>query len=231
MLKYVCSICFVFIAVTAFSQNGKELEFNVVKPKVKIGVKPNYKFLFQNLSHPIQIIISDTINNYVTKLAGGTINETDSGTFIIPEIDKEVILNVYELNEEKKETLIRSKKYHVLPEPEPYLRNKSTDNFLLEMLLVSGKLKGVTNYKGKKIISDVKSFTVVYRSKVGFKSVEVVGNNIPIVNREEISELPNGTLIYFEDIMIELIPGYETMIKPYRITMEVIDGRDVTKYR
>lgn len=231
MKKYIYLVCCVFFFVEAFSQTNKELEFNVVKPKVGVSVKPNYKFLFQNISHPIQISINDSINNYVIRLAGGTVNETDSGTFLIPEVGKEVILNIYVLKEGS-EKLIRSKKYPVLPEPQAYLRNKPTDNFLLEIMLVSGKLTGVTTYRGEKIVLKVKSFTVVYRSKdTGFKSVKVVGNNIPIPNREEISELSNGALIYFRDIMVELIPGYEAVIKPYRITMEAIDGSDATKFR
>lgn len=213
---------------TAIAQTDKELEFKVVKPKVEIALKPGYNFLYQNISHPIEIIISDSINKYTYKLAGGNINKTDSGTFITPEAKGEAILNIYEVKNGK-ELLIRSKKFAVLPEPLPYIRNKPTDNFMVDILLLSGKLSSVVDYQGKKILLVVKSFTVVYKGKENsFKSVNIVGDELPGTVCKEMVKLADGSLIYFENIMIELIPGYNAMIQPYRVTMQTTNSKDVT---
>ena len=210
------------------AQTNKELEFNVVKPKVEIALKPGYNFLYQNISHPIEIIISDSINKYTYKLAGGSINKTDSGTFITPEAKGEAILNVYEVKN-KKEILVGSKKFIVLPEPLPYIRNKPTDNFMSDILLLSGKLNAITTYNGKKILLVVKSFTVIYKGKENsFKSVNIVGDELTKEVCKEMVKLPDGSLIYFENIMIELMPGYNAMIQPYRVTMQTTNSKDVT---
>ena len=226
-IKTTITILLLIYANTLFSQETN-LVFNVVKPEVKIALSPSYNYLYKNIAHPINIEVEDTTMRYITKLAGGTINATDSGTFITPEISKEVILNVYQLKDGK-EILVGSKKYYVLPEPKPYLRGKSTDNVLQDMLLVSGVLKGISIYKGKKLAVEVKSFTVVFKNeRDAFTSVKVVGNQIPIPTRKEITKLADGSLIYFEDIMIELMPGNNVLIQPYRVTMQVIESKDVT---
>lgn len=212
------------------AQTDKELEFNVVKPKVEITITPAYNYLYQNITHPIEIIIHDSLHQYIYKLAGGSVNITDTGTFITPAALDEAILNIYEVKKGK-EILVGSKKYNVLPEPKPYLRNKPTDNVLLDMLLVSGTLKGVIIYKNKKFSIPVKSFTLVYKGNGNnFNSINVIGDEIPVENRKEIMKLANGAMIYFENIIIELIPGYETLIQPYRVSMEVIESKDVTKF-
>ncbi len=233
-IKQVIISCILFsLSVSGnviLAQNKKELAFNVVKKKVKIGLKPGYRYLYQNIAHPIKIIIKDTLNKYTFKLAGGTITKTDSGMFITPEAPNEAILNIFEINKGK-EILVGSKKYFVLPEPKPYLRNKPTNNTMLDVLLVSGTLKGVVIYNNKIITIPVKSFTVVYKGKGNsFKSIDVVGNKIPISNRNEIVTLANGAMIYFKNIKIELIPGYETLIQPYRVSMNVIKSKDVTNF-
>jgi len=234
MVRQVIIGCILFSLLVwgnvSIAQTDKELEFNVVKPKVEITITPTYNYLYQNISHPIEVVVHDSLHQYVVKLAGGTVNETDTGTFITPEAKNEAILNVYEIKKGK-EILVGSKKYLVLPEPKPYLRNKPTDNVLLDMLLVSGTLKGVVIYKRKKLSIPVKSFTVVYKGEGNtFKSVDVVGNEIPVPNRKEISKLANGAMIYFENIMIELMPGFEALIQPYRVSMEVIESKDVTNF-
>ena len=227
MKNLLLVILIIIFSNSLFSQN-KELVFNVVKSEVKIGLTPSYNYLYQNIAHPIKIEIEDTLHNYITKLAGGSINETDSGTFITPEANKEAILSVYEVKKGK-EVLVGSITYVVLPEPKPYLRGKPTDNVLQDMLLVSGKLKGVSIYNRKKVASKVVSFTVVFKNKANaFTSVKVLGNQIPVPTRKEITKIGNGALIYFEDIRIELLPDYSALIQPYRVTMEVIDGKDVT---
>jgi len=212
------------------AQTHKELEFNVVKPKVEFTVTPSYNHLYQNIAHPLKVEVKDSSHTYILKLAGGTYNETDTGTFITPEAKGEAILNVYEVKKGN-EILVGSKKYTVLPEPKPYLRNKPTDNVLLDMLLVSGTLEGLVIHNRKKIVLPVKKFTVVYKGENdSFKSVNVVGNQIPIPNRKEIMKLSNGTMVYFENIKIELMPNYEVFIQPYRVTMDVVESKDVTRF-
>jgi hypothetical protein len=234
MIKQVSLSCILFSLLVwsnvSIAQTDKELEFNVVKKKVEIGLKPGYRFLYQNIAHPIEIIINDSVNQYSYKLAGGSIMETDSGTFITPEAKGVAILNIYEIRKGK-EILIRSKKFAVLPEPKPYLRNKPTDNFMVDVLLLSGKLKGITTLSGKKIAVEVKSFTVVYMGKNNnFKSVNIIGNELSKEVCKEMLKLPNGSLIYFEKIMIELIPGYNAMIQSYRVTMETTNSKDLTNF-
>lgn len=234
MIKQISLKCILFSLLAwcnvLIAQTDKELEFNVVKPKVEIAITPTYNYLYQNIAHPIKIEVQDSLHTYIFKLAGGTINETDTGTFITPEAKDEAILNVYEVRKGN-EILVGSKKYRVLPEPLPYLRNKPTDNVLLDMLLVSGTLKGVTTDNRKKLSLTVKSFTVVYKEdENSFKSVDVVGNQIPVPIRKEITKLSNGAMIYFENIKIELMSDFEAQIQPYRVTMEVVESKDVTNF-
>jgi len=213
-----------------FSQADKKLEFHIVKPQVSINIEPAYSYLFQHISHPIKIEVEDSLHTYIYKLAGGSISETDSGMFIIPETRGEVILNVFEVKAGN-EILVFSKNYLVLPEPKAYLRRKPTDNVLEDMLLVSGVLKGVTTYNRKKYTLPVKSFTVVYKDGENrFKSVAIVGNKIPVPTRKEITKLPNGSMIYFESIIIELMPRFEAQIQPYRVTMNITESKDITSY-
>lgn len=228
--KNIFIIILLFCVNILFAQTGKELEFNVVKPKVDISITPAYNFLYQHLSHPVKIVVDDSLHQYVYKLAGGTINETDTGTFITPEAKNEAILNVYEIKKGK-EILVGSKKYLVLPEPKPYLRNKPTDNVLLDILLVSGTLKGVSEFERKKLTLPVTSFTIEYQGEGSlFKSVDVIGNEIPLPTRKDIMKLQNGAMIYFENIMIELMPGYETEIHSYRVSMEVKENSEVKSF-
>lgn len=227
--KNLLLIIFMFCVNYFFAQTDKELEFNVIKPKVEITITPSYKYLYQNIYHPIKVVVHDSLHTYTIKLAGGTVNETDTGTFITPEARNEAMLNIYEVRDGK-EILVGSKKYPVLPEPKPYLRDKPTDNFLLDMLLVSGTLEGVIIYDIKKLSLPVISFTVVYKEGNTFKSVDVIGNQIPVLNRKEIIKLTNGAMIYFKNIMIELMPGYEALMQSYRVSMEVIESKDVTKF-
>ncbi|MCB9361350.1 MAG: hypothetical protein H6588_08615 [Flavobacteriales bacterium] len=223
-------LVFSFGLTSIFAQTNKELEFNVVKPKVEVAINPNYNYLYQNIAHPIQVVINDSLHTYKLKLAGGTVNETDTGTFITPEAKDEAILNIYEVRKGS-EILVGSKKYLVLPEPKPYLRNKPIDNVLLDMLLVSGELKGVVVYKRKKLTLPVKSFTLVYKNDENtFTSVNVMGNEIPVKNRKEILKLSNGAMVYFENIKIELMPDFEAQIQPYRVSMEVVESKDVTNF-
>jgi hypothetical protein len=227
-MRFLILFIFIFTSGCLLSQS-KELEFKVIKPKVEITVSPSYNFLYQNISHPIKVEIKDTLHHYIVKLAGGTYTQTDTGTFITPEAKSEAILNLYEVKKGT-EILVGSKRYIVLPEPKPYLRNKPTDNVLLDMLLVSGTLKGISMYKQKKIVLPVKSFTVVYKgNNDSFKSVDVVGDQMPVPIRKEIGKLSNGAMIYFEKINVELFPGCNVLIQPYRVTMEVIEG-GVTNY-
>ncbi|PCI98680.1 MAG: hypothetical protein COB15_05505 [Flavobacteriales bacterium] len=234
MIKQIVIACILLSLLiwsnALIAQTDKELEFNVVKPKVEIAITPTYNHLYQNIAHPIKIVVQDSLHTYIFKLAGGTINETDTGTFITPEARGEAILNIYEIRKGN-EILVGSKKYLVLPEPLPYLRNKPTDNVLLDMLLVSGTLKGISLYQKKKIVLPVKSFTVVYKGEGNtFKSVNVLGNQIPVLNRKEIAKLSNGALIYFENIQIELMPDFEAQIQPYRVSMEVLESKGVTGF-
>jgi hypothetical protein len=233
MIKQVFISCILFSLLvwsnTIIAQTNKDLEFNVVKPKVEINITPAYNYLYQNISHPLNIVIHDSLHQYVIKLAGGTLNETDSGTFITPEVPDEAILNIYEIKKGK-EILVGSKKYTVLPEPMPFIRNKPTDSFINDVLLLTGKLDAITTLKGKKIVVEVKSFTVTYIDESSnFKSLDIIGNELTKEACKEMIKLTNGSLIYFENIMIELVTGYESIIQPYRVTMEVINSKDVIK--
>lgn len=227
-LKYKLIILYLISSV-GFAQTNKHVEFKVVKPKIETSLTPDYNCLYQNLPHPISGYIMDTTHQYVTRLAGGRIIFTDTNMILIPEVVGEAILNLYQINKGV-ERLVFSKRYIVLPEPKVQIRGKQTDNYLHNILLVSGKLKGVTSLGSKRVILKVTSFTVEYLKDGAFKRVEVIGNSLPIPVRKEIAKLPHGSMIYYEDIKAQLLPGFNVPLQPYRISSVVIDPKEVTKF-
>ena len=113
----------------------------------------------------------------------------------------------------------------------PEIRNKPTDNFLAHLLLVSSPLKAVSSYKRKKVVVKVSSFVVNYRGEGGrFSKVIVNGNMLPVDVRKDMAKGPDGSLVYYDDILVELIPGFFTKIKSYRITMQKLNPADVMEY-
>ena len=226
----VCGLLSLCLAGIMRAQDSTNLVFKVVKPELRGKVTPVYNCLYQNLPHPISIFIEDSINTYLTKLAGGSINVTDSGTFLIPQTKGEAILSVYKV-ENGVETMVKSKKYLVLPELLPEIRNKPTDNFLAHVLLVSSPLKAASSYKRKKVVVKVVSFSVNYRGEGGkFNEVNVVDDMLPIDIRKDMAKGPDGSLVYYSDIMVELIPGFITQIQSYRITMQKLNPADVMRF-
>jgi hypothetical protein len=218
------------ITKNVVSQPKEKLTFNVVKENVNISISHSYNCLYQSLPHPISIKTNDSSGNYIKRLAGVTINETDSGTFLVPQASKEALLTVYEVKNGI-EKLIMTKKYLVLPEPKLQIRNKPTDNFLMNILLVSGTLKGITQLGQKKIVLKVTSFKVLYTDINGEpRSDSVIGNTVPITTRKEIAKLSDGALIYYENIVLQITPDFETELQPYRITSEVVDPKTTTKF-
>lgn len=225
----LCLLSLSFV-VGLHAQDSTGLVFKVVKPQLVVKVSPAYNCLYQNLPHPISITIEDTANTYITRLEGGTINVTDSGTFLIPEAKKEAILCVYKV-ENGEETMVKSKKYLVLPELLPELRNKPTDNFLPDVLLVSSPLKAASTYNKKKVVVKVSSFVVNYRVEGGgFNEAIVKGDMLPVDVRKEMVKGPDGSLVYFSEVMVELTPGFFTEIQSYRITMQKLNPADVMRF-
>jgi hypothetical protein len=213
-----------------YAQDSTNLVFKVVKPQLVVKVSPAYNCLYQNLPHPISITIEDTTNTYVTRLAGGRVNVTDTGTFLIAETKAVAILCVYKV-ENGVEAMVKSKKYLVLPELLPEIRNKPTDNFLAHVLLLSSPLKAASSYKRKKVVVKVSSFVVDYRGEGGkFNKAIVTGDMLPIKVRKDMAKGPDGSLVYYSDIMVELIPGFVTQIQSYRITMQKLNPADVMQY-
>jgi len=210
---------------------AQTLEFNVVRPKVKIETTPKYDYLYQHIAHPIIITVSDENRKFRFELAGGEINQTDSGMFLVPQANDIAVLNIYEQRKGNEE-LVFSLKYNVLKEPKAYLRNKPTDMALSDVLLLSGKLEAASKNKNEAIKLEVLSFTVIYKDidKDAFKSVVVIGNSIPVATRKDMAKLPNGSMIYYENIKVKLNENITTLIAPYRVTMELTEGKGVTDF-
>jgi hypothetical protein len=228
--KYTFVIFFLLI-LSALNIFAQTLEFNVVKSKVKLTTLPKYDFLFQHIAHPLTISVSDSSRKFKYELAGGIINETDSGFYIIPEAMDIAVLNIYEIRKNKEE-LVYSLEYKVLNEPKIYLRGKPTDMVLTDVLLLSGKLEAISVNKNEQLKFDVVSFTVLYKEneKDTFKSLDVMGNSLPVITRKEISKLPNGSLIYYENIKVKLTEEIIRSVASFRVTMEKTESKDVLNF-
>ncbi|TXB66187.1 hypothetical protein FRY74_06335 [Vicingus serpentipes] len=227
MRVYIASI----LIILSINLSAQEYEFNVERPKVEITTSPSYGYLYQNISHPINITVSDSNRNFRYELAGGEFLVTDTGSFLIPHAKNEANFNIYE-QYKGTERLVYSINYVVFDEVKAYLRGKPSDVAMLDVLLLSGKLEAVSKAKNKLLTYDVKSFTLIYKDlkSDGFISLDVEGNSIPITTRKIMVNLPDGSLIYYENIKVELENSITATIAPYRVTMQTMNAKGVQSF-
>lgn len=210
------------------AQTDSVYVFKFKKKQIGCDISPKYNFLFQNVNHPIKL--NTEIVDYDLELFGGSVLQTDSGLFLKPIAPKEAIFKVA-TKQNNKDTVVFLKSYNVLPEPKAYLRNKPTDNAMQDILVLSAELKVYSFYKEKKIALPVKSFKLVYpTTSRSFESMDIKGSFIPVDLRKTLVDLPEGTMLYYENIMVELDKDFEVEIAPYRITFIKINPAEVIRF-
>ncbi len=226
--KSLYILIFLFAFLKSLTVVGQKYEFNVERPKVEITTRPSYPYLFQNSKHPLKIEVSDSTRNFRYELAGGELLETDSGLFMLPQSPNEAFLNIYETYKGN-EKLVYSLKYIVADEPKALLRGKPTNSAILDVLLVSGELSAITKINNIKIPIEVKSFSVIYPEGDSFKEVLIKGDKLPVPIRKELMKLTDGTLIYYENIKVE-INNVNVTIPSYRATIKIVKSGDVKSF-
>ncbi len=190
--------------ITLANLKGQEHTFNLEKEKINFDVSPKYKSLFFNINHPIEITTDADSLRY--ELAGGEFITTDSGSFLKPLSDHEVILNVYD----RENRLVFVKNYRVLPEIRPMLAGAYSDSALFDVHILSnriiGKSRGIKPFR-------VKSFKVTTN-----KRHEIQGDKLKGQAKIDATKFQDGRLVVFSDITIEIFKGIETRLEPFRVT-------------
>ena len=225
-------LLFLLVALAAFAshaQDKKDLEFVVVKPKVVVAVWPRYDFLFQHAQTEVKIELknADPDRTYRYELAGGEVEQRDSLWLLMPIVNRNVYLNIYEMNGTQ-ENLVFSLPYQVKPEPKPFLGNVGSDSVLVDMLLIPGRL--TARSEGVRGELPVSSFEAFYVLKGESRVVEVKGDRLPRDVRIELTQLPQGALITYSKIRVELWEGFGAYIASYRVTMDKMDSKSILGY-
>jgi len=211
------------VVFIVFCFNGffaQQYDFNIEKPKIKLSITPNYKFLFRNAIHPISVKVNSDSLSYTIEFAGGEVNKTDTGTFITPLVEGEVLLNIKDANGR----LLASKSYIVKPEPVLMLAGATTDTVLTDFILVSNRIyaksKGWPPFR-------VKSFSLDFGGSIS----DVKGDKIPGPMKIRLFDLPNMTFVTYSDVRIELFKDVFVYLKPFRVSMLKTKTRDVTRFQ
>jgi hypothetical protein len=190
---------------------------------VYVTLDPAHDLLFQNIPHKIKLSFSNNEFAYEVKLTHGKVQKTDSCYYITSTIVGTDSLIVYAKKGNLKKR-VESIDFNVLKEPEPYLRDKPTNSSNAYFLIISGKLRGISEYKGRNLTLDVVSFDLMfYDTNDSLITYSIKGNMVPVALRKEIKEKKSGLKLFYKNIMIETMYGEIVKIKDYETYINVFD--------
>lgn len=198
---------------TAHTQTIQTDTFTLKKPEITFHYTPKYPYLFRDLSHPFRITCSDTLFEFTVELAGGTIitPQGDTNIYLTPIVANQVLLNI---RKKQDSTLLLTVPFKVIPEMRAYIQNTGSDSVLLDLLLLSGNIYGKS--KSFKDNFKVQSYLLTY----GSTSRTVIGDKIPVEDRQKIMNMENGSLITFSNIQVLLANNRTLTLQPYRVSMQ-----------
>ncbi len=208
-----------FSMLIAFSGVSQEHTFNIKKESQTIYINTQYASLFRNALHPFRYTLSnqDTAG-YKLNLIGGEVIEKDSGLFLKPMAIPEVLLEIID----PEGNVVYTKQYPVRPEPQAMIAGARTDSVLLDMILLTNRIYAKSaNLKPFR----VKSFEVIYGDRIR----KLKGDKLKGQARIDISNLPEGSLIEFRNIIIEVFDALELEIAPYFVTMNRVNPLKSTR--
>ncbi|UTW61535.1 hypothetical protein KFE98_16175 [bacterium SCSIO 12741] len=225
------STLLVFILVLTLGINTRSqthTEFKVERPKTPIVFDPEYRYLFQNVEHPMFFTVEDSTKNFTLEVLGGTLRKSGDTTWIRPLQNDTVWLQIFDSTAEGIE-LTAIRRFKVYPELKPYIQQVPSDSFLFDLQLVPNRIYAAApNYKQRLRVT---SFTVNYIGPEGSRSVDVEGDMLPPEIRKELGSLNRDVFVRYTNIRVSFGRGLTARIANYNITLITTKGKKMREIK